>query len=62
MNLKEKTEVVETKYGIIQGRDALMIEEYAFELKPLCLSIRTSLDLQLCIPEQHERELRDDLH
>jgi len=59
LKLEEKTEAVETKYGIIEGRDALIIEGYTFELMPLCLSIRTSLDLQLCVPEHHKREYRD---
>lgn len=46
MNVKP----IETKYGLIIGRDALIISETELSLYPLNFVIRTSLSLSCCEP------------
>ena len=46
MNVKP----IETKYGLIIGRDALIISDTELSLYPLNFVIRTSLSLSCCEP------------
>lgn len=46
MNVKP----IETKYGLIIGRDALIISETELSLYPLNFVIKTSLSLSCCEP------------
>lgn len=46
-----KMKAIETKYGIIHGRNALILSGSELNFKPLKLTINASLSLSACRPE-----------
>ncbi|MDW6093943.1 hypothetical protein SBX64_15495 [Vibrio rhizosphaerae] len=45
-----KIKELDTKYGRIFSRDALIIRDYSIQLKPMVVNIKASLSLRGCIP------------
>lgn len=48
---------IETKYGEIYGRDALMVKEVTLDMYPMEIEVITSLDLLFCRPRRARREI-----
>ncbi|WP_241640799.1 hypothetical protein [Rosenbergiella epipactidis] len=46
-----ETKEIQTKYGVIYGRDALVLSGTELKLYPFGFSINTSLSLSACKPE-----------